>query len=63
MKTLNEVIAEYNALPSDAKILVLYNAIDWMERYNGRSKQKCIALGMGYKSNWCDETNEEKYSK
>lgn len=61
--TSTEVKEIYNSLPLDRKNHILYNALDYMQSYNGRSKIQCIAYAMGYESNWCDETNQIIYTK
>lgn len=35
-------------MTKDEKIKVLYEAIDIMQEYNGRSRFLCIAMAMGY---------------
>jgi hypothetical protein len=37
-------------MPLKEKYSVLWDALDYMEQYNGRSKMDCIILAMGYKS-------------
>jgi hypothetical protein len=44
----NEILKDYNALSYEKKCIVLYEALGWMEQYNGRSKTRCIAMAMGY---------------
>ena len=46
--TLGEVLAKYKMLSEGNKNNVLYEALDFMHQYNGRSKTDCIALAMGY---------------
>lgn len=46
--TTEDIIKKYNALSLKAKNTVLYDAIDYMQSYNGRSRLLCIALAMGY---------------
>ena len=50
MKYFNEkeINEEFNKLETRDKIKVLYEAIDFMQEYNGRSKFLCIAMAMGY---------------
>ena len=43
-----EVSAEYNKLSLAKKNQVLYEAIDIMQSYNGRTRFDCIAKAMGY---------------
>lgn len=44
----DEIAKEYNKLSSSKKISILYEAIDVMQEYNGRSRFYCIARAMGY---------------
>ncbi len=46
--TSKEVQIKYNKLSKDKKIEVLYEAIDYMQTYNGRSRFLCIAMAMGF---------------
>ena len=46
--TSEQISNEFEKLTKDEKIRVLYNAIDYMQSYNGRSKFLCIAMAMGY---------------
>jgi hypothetical protein len=46
--TTEQISNKYDKLTNIQKIEVLYNAIGYMEQYNGRTKFLCIALAMGY---------------
>jgi hypothetical protein len=46
--TQEYIAKKYDKLPLKIKNTILYNAIDYMEQYNGRSKFLCIAMAMGY---------------
>ena len=46
--TSEQIINEFEKLTKDKKISVLYDAIDYMQSYNGRSRFLCIAMAMGY---------------
>ena len=48
LKTSNEISKEYESLSSNKKLNILYDALDYMQQYNGRSKFLCIAMAMGY---------------
>lgn len=48
LKSISEVKPLFDKLPMNAKIDVLWVALDYMEQYNGRSKWYCICLAMGY---------------
>lgn len=49
-KPLNtgDVLAKFNQLSWKNQANVLYEAIDFMQQYNGRSRADCICLAMGY---------------
>lgn len=40
----------FQKLSGPKKIIVLIQALSFMEQYNGRSKIACIAMSMGYES-------------
>lgn len=46
--TSEHISNEFEKLTKDKKISVLYDAIDYMQSYNGRSRFLCIAMAMGY---------------
>ena len=46
--TSDEISKKYAALSLKEKNKVLYEAIDYMQSYNGRSRFLCIAMAMGY---------------
>ena len=46
--TSEQIRNEFEKLTKDKKISVLYDAIDYMHSYNGRSRFLCIAMAMGY---------------
>jgi hypothetical protein len=54
--TSEEISNKYNSLTLKKKNMILYDAIDYMQSYNGRSRFKCIALAMGY-DNYEGENN------
>jgi glutaredoxin-related protein len=58
--TSEHVSKQYQKLTKDEKINVLYEAIDIMQQYNGRSRFLCIAMAMGYR-NW--EGENDTYTK
>jgi len=47
---LSEIIKDFNRQTKVKKILILGEALDYMEQNNSRSKFTCIALAMGYKN-------------
>ncbi len=51
-----DIQKEYYKLTKDKKIEVLYEAIDIMQSYNGRTRFLCIAMAMGY-NNYEGEDN------
>jgi len=59
--TKNEFWKEYNKLSDAEKIKVLYEALEYMQSYNGRSKSTCIAMAMGmYIKEEDDQYDEEE---
>jgi len=46
--TDSEIYIKYNLLSDFEKTIKLYDALGYMEQYNGRSKFTCIAMAMGY---------------
>ncbi len=46
--TSKHIQKEYSELTKDEKIKILYEAIDIMQQYNGRSRFLCIAMALGY---------------
>jgi hypothetical protein len=46
----NELLMEFNRLDDKQTVSVLYDALDYMEQYNGRSKFTCIMMAMGYQN-------------
>lgn len=45
------VICKFNALKLKDKVDVLSSAIDLMQQYNGRTKEECIIMAMGFERN------------
>ena len=54
--TSEDIQKEFSKLTKDKKIEVLYEAIDIMQSYNGRTRFLCIAIAMGY-DNYEGENN------
>ena len=46
--TKSEILRKFNALSWKDQSNVLYDALDVMQQYNGRSKSQCIVMAMGY---------------
>jgi hypothetical protein len=44
----DEIAKEYSRLSASKQVPILYEAIDIMQQYNGRSRFDCIAKAMGY---------------
>lgn len=44
----DEIAKEYSKLSASKQVPILYEAIDIMQQYNGRSRFDCIAKAMGY---------------
>ena len=58
--TSEHIQKEYSKLTKDKKIEVLYEALDFMQQHNSRSRFLCIAMAMGYE-NW--EGDSDTYVK
>ena len=58
--TSEQISNEFEKLTKDKKISVLYDAIDYMQSYNGRSRFLCIAMAMGYDNH---EGKSDTYTK
>jgi hypothetical protein len=56
----NKLVKSLINLVKIKKIQVLYEAIDNMQTYNGRSRFLCIAMAMGYDN---DEGLSDTYTK
>ena len=48
--TKEEVKTKFDNLTKNKKIEILYDALSFMQQYNGRSKFDCIAAAMGFYS-------------
>lgn len=48
--TSDQILKEFNKLTKDKTIDVLFDALDCMQQYNGRSKMLCVAMAMGYEN-------------
>ena len=46
----DQIHKEFINLPDHRKIEVLYEALGFMQQYNGRSRWTCITLAMGYEN-------------
>lgn len=58
--TSEQVQEKYNKLTKDEKIEVLYEALNYMQQYNGRTRFLCIAIAMGFDN---DEGDNKSYYK
>lgn len=58
--TSDYILKKFNRLSNSKKVDVLYEALDNMQQYNGRSKFDCIAMAMGYKTEFGEN---DKYIK
>ena len=47
-KSTKDIQTEFSKKIKSEKIEILFEAIDNMQEYNGRSKLTCIAIAMGY---------------
>jgi|TARA_R110000851_G_scaffold131429_1_gene265312 hypothetical protein len=48
--THDYIAKEFSKLTQVKQIEVLYEALDYMQQYNGRSKTLCIAMALGYEN-------------
>jgi len=48
--TSTEIHREFLDLSLEKRNKILYDAIDYMQSYNGRSRFLCIAMAMGYEN-------------
>lgn len=48
--TADQIRTKFDNMSKDLKIKILYEAIDIMQQYNGRSRFLCIAMAMGYEN-------------
>ncbi len=48
--TSRDIANKYNILTDSEKNGILYEALDYMQAYNGRSKLLCIAMALGYEN-------------
>lgn len=60
--TSKEISDEYNLLSCKEKNVILYDAIDIMNQYNGRTRFLCIAIAMGYENYEGDNVSFVKVS-
>lgn len=44
--TKQELADRYYNRSKDSRLLILWQALDFMQQYNGRTKWECIALAM-----------------
>lgn len=58
--TSGHIHHEYNSLSPSHRIDTLWEALDYMQAYNGRSKILCIAMALGYDNN---EGEDDTYFK
>lgn len=47
-KTIEQVIKKFEKLSYKNKCEILLNALGFMQQYNGRSENECIAMAMNY---------------
>jgi hypothetical protein len=48
--TSKHIQKEYSGLTKDERIEVLYEALDFMQQHNSRSRFLCIAMALGYEN-------------
>lgn len=44
----SEIMPKYYELSDKEKTKILFEALDYMQEFNGRSKYDCICLALGY---------------
>lgn len=45
--TRQELLNKYNKLSGKRQALILWEALDYMNQYNGRTRADCVVLAMG----------------
>ena len=45
---MSHILKEFQSLSYRRQVDILFNAIDYMQQYNGRSRSYCICLAMDY---------------
>jgi hypothetical protein len=58
--TYEEISKKFFNLTKNKQIDILYEALDYMQQYNGRTRFECISLAMGYENDGGENT---KYYK
>ena len=61
--TFNELLEKYDKSSNFKKVGILYEALDYMQQYNGRPKNDCIILAMGYENTGDDEWIKHRTGK
>lgn len=56
----NQITDKFDCLTPQQKIHILWESLDYMQAYNGRSKTLCIAMALGYDN---DEGEDNTYYK
>jgi len=46
--TETQIRKEFSKFSKNKQIEILWDALDYMQQYNGRSRFLCVALAMGY---------------
>lgn len=61
-RTFEGIVKVYNRLPNKVKLELLWEALDIMNAYNGRTKWACIIIAMGYEQDTIEvEGSKEEY--
>lgn len=58
--TADQLQKKWSKLTKDEKIETLYEALDFMNQYNGRTRFQCIAMAMGYEIDYVDNGDREE---
>jgi hypothetical protein len=56
----SEITGQFHKLSKKKQAEILWDALDYMQQYNGRSKFLCVAMAMGYVNN---EGDHKSYYK
>ena len=60
--TRNQLLLKYNKLSATKQVPILWEALSYMQQYNGRSRMDCIAFAMG-DSLGLEEIEENVFAK
>lgn len=58
--TVQDIIKKYDSLSNKYKENVLWNALEYMKQFNGRTKWYCVARAMGFDNDTGDDNEYYK---